>query len=190
MPVATRQNRVSRQAISNEGRPRMTLSAQIPNVKKATARAALVDMKDTARLILSDCFRQFGIESVAVTSGAPERLTKEKFEACVIKLHPGAETVMDAVRASPSNNRMVIYGVGGSVQDAMKFSKYGINAVFNEPLERQTALKLVRSTQMLVLHEFRRYVRIPIITEISVVMGEKKFSATSMEISTGGMSLK
>jgi len=168
----------------------MTLSAQIPNVKKATARAALVDMKDTARLILSDCFRQFGIESVAVTSRAPERLTKEKFEACVIKLHPGAETVMDAVRASPSNNRMVIYGVGGSVQDAMKFSKYGINAVFNEPLERQTALKLVRSTQMLVLHEFRRYVRIPIITEISVVMGEKKFSATSMEISTGGMSLK
>ena len=50
----------------------------------------------------------------------------------------------------------VIYGLGGSVQDAMKFSKYGINAVFNEPLERPAALKLVRATQMLVLHEFRR----------------------------------
>ncbi len=167
----------------------MTLATQIPN-RKANARAALVDMKETSRLILSECFRQFGIETVAVSGLSADRLKKEKFEACVVKLTPGAETVMDAVRSSPSNNRMVIYGVGGSVQDAMKFSKYGINAVFNEPLERQTALKLVRSTQMLVLHEFRRYVRIPIITEVDIAIGEKKFKATSKEISSGGMSLK
>ena len=64
---------------------------------------------------------------------------------------------------------MVIYGLGGSAQDAMRFSRYGVNAVFQEPLDRPAALKLVRATQMLVLHEFRRYVRIPIITEISIV---------------------
>jgi len=45
----------------------------------------------------------------------------------------------------------------------------GINAIFNEPLERPAALKLVRATRMLVLHEFRRYVRIPVMTEVSVV---------------------
>jgi len=44
---------------------------------------------------------------------------------------------------------------------------------------------------MLVLHEFRRYVRIPVITEVSVIAGENQhFKASSHEISSGGMSLK
>jgi len=43
---------------------------------------------------------------------------------------------------------------------------------------------------MLVLHEFRRYVRIPVITEVSIVAGQARFSASSHELSSGGMSLK
>ena len=44
---------------------------------------------------------------------------------------------------------------------------------------------------MLVLHEFRRYIRIPIITEISMVSADgRRFTATSQELSTGGMSVK
>jgi Tfp pilus assembly protein PilZ len=45
---------------------------------------------------------------------------------------------------------------------------------------------------MLVLHEFRRYVRVPMMTEVSVVSadGRRRFSATSLEMSSGGMSLK
>lgn len=163
----------------------------IPATRKAAARVALVDMKEPARTILSECFRQFGVENVAVTGNAAERLMKEKFEACVVKLAPGADAILESARTSPSNSRMVIYGVGGSVQDAMKFSKYGINAVFNEPLERPAALKLVRATQMLVLHEFRRYVRIPVITEVQMVTADnRKLSGTSHEISSGGMSLR
>lgn len=163
----------------------------IPAAKKTTARVALVDIKDSSRNVLVECFRQFGIETVLLSGNVSERLKKEKFEACVLPMAPGAETVMESIRTSPSNNRMVIYGLGGSVQDAMGFSKFGINAVFNEPLERSAALKLVRATQMLVAHEFRRYVRIPVITEVSVVTGEgRRFTATSQEISSGGMSLR
>ena len=136
-------------------------------------------------------FKQFGIETVVMNGHVPERMQREKFEACVLQLVPEAATVMESVRRSASNNRMIIYGLGGSAQEAMRFSKYGVNAVFQEPLERSTALKLVRATQMLVVHEFRRYVRIPIITEISVVSdNSRRFTATSQEISTGGMSLK
>jgi len=66
-----------------------------------------------------------------------------------------------------------------------------INAVFHEPLERSAAMKLVRSTRMLVLHEFRRYVRIPVMTEVAVVLTDGgRMTATSQEISSGGMSLK
>jgi Tfp pilus assembly protein PilZ len=97
---------------------------------------------------------------------------------------------MESARSSPSNGRCIIYGVGGNAQEYMRYSKYGINAIFNEPLERPAALKLVRATRMLVLHEFRRYVRIPVITEVSVVGDGRRLSASSIEMSTGGMSLK
>jgi hypothetical protein len=168
-----------------------TALAPIPQTKKAAARIALVDLKDGTRTILSECFKQFGIESVIMPADAAERLQKEKFEACVIKLGPGAQAVMEAVRTSPSNSRMVIYGLGGSAQEAMRYSKYGINAIFQEPVERSAALKLVRATNMLVLHEFRRYVRIPVMTEVALqVTGGKKFTATSLEVSSGGMSIK
>jgi len=162
-----------------------------PASKKVSARAALINVDESSRNLLSECFRQFGIEPVSVASEGGIRLEKEKFEACVLKIDPSAEPLLETVRTSPSNSRMVIYGLGGSVQQAMKFSKYGINAVFNEPLDRQSALKLVRSTQMLVLHEFRRYARIPVITEVTVIAGgNNRFTVSSQEISTGGMSIR
>jgi hypothetical protein len=159
--------------------------------KKAAARAALVDLKESSRYLLTECFRQFGIESVVTSAGSAERLRQEKFEACVITLGPGAEAVMEAARTSPSNSRVVLYGLGGSAQEAMRYSRYGINAMFQEPLERPAALKLVRATHMLVLHEFRRYARIPVMTEVTVVSHDgHRLSASSLEISSGGMSLK
>src|ERR1700687_1249739 len=161
------------------------------STKKASARVALVNLKDPASSSLSECFRQFGIESVSLNGDAVERLKKEKFEACVIKLAPGSQTIMESARTSPSNSRIVLYAVGGSAQEAMSYSKYGINAIFQEPLERPSVLKLVRATQMLVLHEMRRYVRIPVITEISLAMSDgRKVTATSIELSSGGMSLR
>lgn len=159
--------------------------------KKAGARTALVGLKESARSLLSECFRQFGIETVAMTANAAERLHKEKFEACVLALDSGAEEVMQAARRSPSNSRLVIYGIGGNAQTAMRYSKYGINAMFHEPLERPAALKLVRATRLLVLHEFRRYARVPVMTEVAVVCADgRRFSTSSAEISSGGMSLK
>ena len=168
-----------------------TALAPIPETKKASARIAFVDLKDATKTILTDCFRQFGIEAVQMPANSADRLRKEKFDACVVKLGPGAQAVMEAVRTAPANSRMVIYGLGGSAQEAMRYSKYGINAIFHEPLERSAALKLVRATQMLVLHEFRRYVRIPVMTEVAVQVSEgRRITATSLEISSGGMSLK
>jgi PilZ domain-containing protein len=161
------------------------------STKKASARVALVDLKEPASNTLSECFRQFGIESVVMRGNAAERLTKEKFEACVVKLGPEAQSVMESARTSPSNSRIVLYAVGGSAQDAMRYSRCGINAIFHEPLERPAVLKLVRATQMLVLHEMRRYVRIPVITEIALAMSDgRKVTATSIEVSSGGMSLR
>ena len=160
------------------------------STRKAAARAALVELNDPSRTLLTECFRQFGIAAVAMTGQAAERLAKEKFEACVVSLKADVSPVMEAARSSPSNSRCILYGLGGNAQQAMKFSKYGINAMFHEPLERPAALKLVRSTHNLVLHEFRRYVRIPVMTEVSIVGEGLRFNASSVEMSSGGMSLK
>ena len=167
-----------------------TTFALAPSVRKAAARTALVGLNEPSRALLAECFRQFNIETVVMSSDAAERLRKEKFEACVLSLGNGADAVMESARSSPSNSRCIIYGVGGNAQEYMRYSKYGINAIFNEPLERPAALKLVRATRMLVLHEFRRYVRIPVMTEVSVVGDGRRLSASSIEMSTGGMSLK
>jgi PilZ domain len=164
--------------------------AKIPMKSKASARVALVDIDGAAGQVLADCFRQFGVEPVALNDNAPHRLQWEKFEACVVKLRPEFQPVMESARCSPSNNRMVIYGLGGSAQEALQYSKYGVNAVFSAPVDRPAALKVVRATQMLVLHEFRRYVRIPIVTQVELALGgNERFTATSREISVGGMSL-
>jgi len=169
------------------GNSLVTLSSS----RKFSARAALVDLHENSRSLLSECFRQFGIDAVPMSSDHAPRLAKEKFEACVVRVGSHAENVLESARNSRSNSRMIIYGLGGTIKEAMKLSKFGVNAVFQEPLERPAALKLVKATQMLVLHEFRRYVRIPIITEIAIVSTDgRRFTATSQEISTGGMSVK
>jgi PilZ domain len=158
--------------------------------RRATARTALVGLNEPHRALLAECFRQFGIEPVSIPANAADRLKKEKFEACVLGLRDGVESVMEAARSSPSNSRCILYAVGGNAQEAMRFSKYGINAMFQEPLDRTTALKVVRSTRMLVQHEFRRYVRIPVMTEVSIVGDGRRVVANSVEMSSGGMSVK
>lgn len=168
---------------------RVPASTILPQ-RKAGARTALVNLSDPARAMLAECFRQFGIEAVTVSANPAERLSREKFEACVLPLTADAGSVMEAARTSNSNSRMIIYALGGTAKDTIRYSKFGVNAMFHEPLERPAALKLVRATQMLVQHEFRRYARIPIMTEVSVVAAEgASFTATSAEISSGGMSL-
>jgi PilZ domain len=168
-----------------------TALAPAPTGKKATARVALVDLKESSRFLLAECFRQFGIETVLVSTNAAERLRLEKFEACAIHLGPGADKVLEAARTSPSNSRLVLYALGGTAQDTIRYSKYGINAMFQEPLERPAAMKLVRATHMLVVHEFRRYARIPIMTDVTVVSKDgHRLSASSIDMSSGGMSFK
>jgi PilZ domain len=165
--------------------------APVATNRKVNARVALFDLPGTATNLLTDCFHQFGIETVAVSASAAERLTREKVDACVVPISLDVAPIIELARASASNSRMVIFGLGGTALESMRYSKYCINAVFQEPLERSAALKLVRSTRALVLHEFRRYVRVPVMTEVAVVTGDGgRVMVTSQELSAGGMSVK
>jgi hypothetical protein len=166
-------------------------TAPLPVHRKSSARVALFDLPEASSQLVTECFRQSGIETVPIAREHAQRLQREKFEACVLPLGETAGSIIELARGSASNGRIIIYGLGGTAQDAMRYSKLCMNAVFHEPLERSAAMKLVRSTRMLVLHEFRRYVRVPVMTEVGIVMTDGgRMTATSQEISSGGMSLK
>ena len=157
--------------------------------RKAIARLAVIGLDEKSGDLLRECFRQFGVSTTAVIDDPSHRFLKEKFEACVLRLDDGAETVLDQIRNSPSNRRIVIYGIAKGTQAAMRYSKYGINAVFEEPLDRPSVLKVVRSTHLLVINELRRYVRVPIVTEAFIEAQDKRIPSSTLEVSAGGMSL-
>src|SRR5215467_7638829 len=163
-----------------------------PQVSKVVARVASVDLDPVSIGLLNDCFKQFGIQLSPVSGDFAEALNRQKFEACIVRLYlPDAEKMLAAARNSTSNRRMVIYGIARNTQEALRFSTYGINAIMDEPLERQGVLRVVRSTHLLVIHELRRYVRIPVVTETKIDVGRpQNIVALSQEVSAGGMSVR
>lgn len=159
---------------------------------KITARIVSIHIDPGCNAFLNDCFKQFGITVVPAESDPIPLLNRQKFEACVLRLYdPDADKILKAARNSPSNRRLVIYGIARNTQEALRFSSYGINAVLDEPLDRQSVLKIVRATHLLVIHELRRYVRIPISAQAEIDTGNRvSVPVTAVEISSGGVSVR
>jgi hypothetical protein len=159
---------------------------------KITARIASIHIDPACNTFLNDCFRQFGISVVPADDDPVMLLHRQKFEACVLRLYdPEADRILKAARNSPSNRRLVIYGIARNTPEALRYSTYGINAVLDEPLDRQSVLKVVRATHLLVIHELRRYVRIPVDSQTEIDTGNRTpIMATAVEVSSGGMSVR
>ena len=159
---------------------------------KITARIISIHIDPGCNAFLNDCFRQFGITVVSADSDPIALLNRQKFEACVLRLYdPDADKILRAARNSPSNRRLVIYGIARNTQEALRFSSYGINAVLDEPLDRQSVLKIVRATHLLVIHELRRYVRIPVVSQAEIDTGNRVTApVTTVEVSSGGVSVR
>lgn len=164
-----------------------------------TARVALIGMSDEAQHLLQECFAQFEIAASPLTGDLSTLLGNQPFEACVLRLDGNAPALLEAARNSAANKRMVIYGVCDTPQDAMRYSRYGINAVFltsyfsaltasSSQANRQAITRVVRGTHLLVVHELRRYIRIPIVTDVTVETEGRRFTAFSLEVSAGGLS--
>jgi hypothetical protein len=168
--------------------PEGTGSAIVP-AKKAVARVALVGLTTNPAGVMRDAFRQFGIDSFELKHAELQRLAREKLEGCVLMLDDSAEEILKTARNSKSNRRAVIYGLSENAQQTLKYSKYGINVALRFPLERQEVIKAVRATQLLLIHELRCYVRVPLVTEVKL-QGDRRITGTSQEVSGGGMSLK
>ena len=157
---------------------------------KPTPRVALVRLDEATCEILQRAFQQCRIETIRLSEDFTTRLLKSKFEGCVVKLDENAPAVLDVVRASPSNRRMILYGIMTAGIDVRIFSKYGINAVLEPSLHRSDVLKVVRATCALLLNELRRYVRLPLVIGAVINSSAGQLSGSSREISGGGISIQ
>lgn len=161
-------------------------SAAGPGPAKAVAKVALLGVDAASAAILIDCFRQFGIEAGAIGDDESKSIG-DTYHACVVPLAPGAEVLLRKIRQV--SRRTVVYGTCGSVREALKFSQFGINALFQTPVNKHEALQVVRGTHLLVQKELRRYVRVPLLCSVTLETGTDMLEGSSMEISAGGMSL-
>jgi hypothetical protein len=168
----------------------MAMSSATQILKKAAARAVLVNVDQPTTAILRDCFKQFSIHVQSISAIDTERFQKEKADAVVVVLDGDATPVLEAVRNSASNRRAVIFAICAAVGDAIRYSRFGINVLLEKPVDRQNALRAVRTTHLLIIHEFRRYVRIPIVSKFEAVSGMAHLTGATVEVSGGGMSIR
>src|SRR6266566_77023 len=107
--------------------------------EKVECRVALVDLAAEAAQILRQTFAQFKIKAVECTAETMQP-TKQKYDACVVQLTDPTEPLLASVRSSPLNRHIVIYGINMPESDFKKFSRHGVNAVMNHPLERSAVI--------------------------------------------------
>jgi hypothetical protein len=156
---------------------------------KLAPKVALVQLDAATAGTLTRAFVQCGIQTVAVTDDFARRFAREQFQGCVVRLDDQASAVLEAVRCSRSNKKAILYGVVANHSEVRPHARYGINAILDLPLDRSAALQTVRSTCALLLNELRRYVRIPIVVDVTAESKNGKFFGSSREISGGGMSV-
>jgi hypothetical protein len=153
---------------------------------EAPVKVALLGVDEASAAVLVDCFRQFDIHAVSLAAHETFGVA-QSYSACVLPLDAQAEPVLKAVREAGRGT--VIFGLCGSVREAMRFSKWGINAVFHTPVAKAEALQVVRATHLLVTQALRKHVRVPLVCAVTLQTGTQELQATTQEISAGGMSL-
>lgn len=160
------------------------------NKSRPVCKVALLNLDEGTAQIFTDAFKQCRIQTVEIVTRDYSGMGPERFDGCVLHLSPGCEPMLEGLRNSPRDRHVFIYGLLPQRQTIEHAAKFGINVLISEPLNRQAVVKTVRATHRLVLHEFRRYVRIPFIMEVELKIGFSVHRCSSVELSGGGISVQ
>lgn len=178
-----------RPRVASIGLPGFSMATFALNARTPNPTVALIRLDPVSTTVLHDCFAQFGIATTALTHDIEAHLGREKYEACAIVLDDGAEPILARLRASPSNRRVLVYGIASNPREGARFGSFGINIVLKTPIDRQNVLRIIRSTHMLVMHELRQYVRIPIVVNVQMDANRQHVAVLTRDISAGGMAI-
>lgn len=156
---------------------------------KPLSRVALINLDAPTNEVLRESFGQHHITCILLAGVVEPRLAREKFQAFVVPLNDRATALLETIRSSADNKRAVVYGVASRTEDALPFTRHGINALFPVPVDRETAGKIIQSTQALVNGEMRLYVRLPLVTAVRLEVDNSRHNASTREISAGGLAI-
>jgi hypothetical protein len=149
----------------------------------------LIGLPQKEAELFRECFDEFHIQIESVSGQIGLKLHREKFDGIVLSINGNAEEILRGIRTSPSNKQIMIFAVCNGAKDILPYGQFGINATFEEPLDRQVILHVVQATYSLILNEFRRYVRIPVVLQVRLETDAKTHTGSSCELSAGGMSM-
>jgi hypothetical protein len=109
--------------------------------------------------------------------------------AFIVRLGAGAEEALTKIRAHEEFRDTLIYavGTGGDLLNA-NLSEFEISVLLPD-LSAPSVTDAVQSTYQLLLHQLRRYARIPIVTPVLVGAGDNSVKGISRNVSAGGMSM-
>ena len=123
---------------------------------------------------------------------AADILISEKFDAVIVDCDDlkGGLEVLQGLRATPSNRNSVTFailnGKKTTTQDAFRM---GANFVLQKPISALNAGRCFHAALNFMIKERRRYFRQPVKMQVKVVLEGKTLSATSTNISEGGIAV-
>jgi len=119
-------------------------------------------------------------------------LITDKFDAVIVDCDDlsGGLAVLQGLRSTPSNKNSVAFailnGKRTTTQDAFGM---GANFVLQKPISMLNAARCFHAALNFMIKERRRYFRQPVKMQVKVVYEGKTLSATSTNISEGGLAL-
>src|SRR5215469_6918736 len=119
-------------------------------------------------------------------------LISSKFDAVIVDCDDltGGLALLQGLRNTPSNKCSVAFAVlNGKRTTTQEAFGMGANFVLQKPISTLNASRCFRAALNFMLQERRRYFRQPVRMQVRLVLGGKTLTATSTNISEGGMAL-
>lgn len=155
-------------------------------------RALLVSEDSEAIRKIASGVAKFAItaEGCADTAMAARLINRRKFEAIVVDLTLGkpAFDVFERIQCSPSNHTSVTVGLvdSSSQTGLMVHPKF----VMQKPLSDDLIERTVRAALGLIIRDFRRYFRFPVLVPVVVHIEDGvEFACETLNISENGLAI-
>src|SRR5579871_1293055 len=119
-------------------------------------------------------------------------LISDKFDAVIVDCDDltGGLALLQGLRATPSNKNSVAFAVlNGKRTTTQEAFGMGANFVLQKPISTLNAFRCFHAALNFMLKERRRYFRQPVKIQVKLDLGEKILTATSTNISEGGIAV-
>ena len=158
----------------------------------------LVVEDDPASLeLMTEVFRALkaDVRPVSDSEEAARRVNQEKFDGIVLDLEMpnlhGFDLARRIRKSSWNKSTPIIIVTGQDERETMQ-EAFAVGATFflQKPVDRQKLNKLFRTVRGGMLENRRRYTRVPLQADVTVVVGSRTVSGVIWNLSQGGMQVE